>query len=261
MNSGAAANERLTELLVDQALEGLSPEQDLELESLLAAGGEPDMTYGLAAAVLELALMRPGEFVPCPGRVRRRLERAGRQWAEGTASVMRTPRFSREALPEMGRLAARVIFKGGPWIAVAASLVLAVVAWWMSKPAADITGAVDSDPSREVMRFAAWGESGWPGIEGECVWCERTQKGYLRLVGLPLNDPSREQYQLWIIDERGMEQRISGGVFDAAEDGVTVVPIRPGIAVRNVRAFAVTVEEPGGTWVSDLSRRVGIASR
>jgi hypothetical protein len=39
------------------------------------------------------------------------------------------------------------------------------------------------------------------------------------------------------------------------------VPVEPLIPVRDVAAFAVTVEQPGGTWVSDMSRRVVIASR
>jgi hypothetical protein len=99
------------------------------------------------------------------------------------------------------------------------------------------------------------------GVQGDVVWNDELQTGYLRFVGLAANDPAREQYQVWVIDERGMEQKVSGGVFNANADGEVIVPIRPGIDVGRVALFAVTVENPGGTWVPDLRRRVVIAPR
>jgi len=97
-------------------------------------------------------------------------------------------------------------------------------------------------------------------VTGDVVWSDSKQKGYLRFRGLDVNDPSIEQYQVWIIDERGMEQKVSGGVFDATSDGEIIVPIEPGIDVGRVQLFAVTIEDPGGIWVPDLTRRVTVAS-
>ncbi|MBX3316287.1 MAG: anti-sigma factor [Phycisphaeraceae bacterium] len=99
------------------------------------------------------------------------------------------------------------------------------------------------------------------GVQGDVVWNDRLQTGYLRFVGLNPNDPNIEQYQVWVIDERGLEQKVSGGVFNASADGEIVVPIEPGIAVGRVALFAITVENPGGTWVPDLKRRVVVAPR
>jgi hypothetical protein len=99
------------------------------------------------------------------------------------------------------------------------------------------------------------------GVTGDVVWNDRLQTGYLRFVGLDPNDPNIEQYQVWVIDERGMEQKVSGGVFDVNKDGEVIVPIDPGIPVGRVALFAVTVEDPGGTWVPDLRRRVVVAPR
>lgn len=96
-------------------------------------------------------------------------------------------------------------------------------------------------------------------VQGDVVWNNDLQQGYLRFVGLAVNDPSLEQYQVWVIDERGMEQKVSGGVFNATADGELIVPIEPGIEVGRVAVFAVTVENPGGTWVPDLQRRVVVA--
>ncbi len=98
-------------------------------------------------------------------------------------------------------------------------------------------------------------------VTGDVTWNDDLQTGYLRFVGLAVNDPAVEQYQVWIIDDRGLEQKVSGGVFNATADGEVLVPIQPGIDVRRVALFAVTIEAPGGTWVPDLTRRVVVAPR
>ena len=98
-------------------------------------------------------------------------------------------------------------------------------------------------------------------VAGDVIWNDQLKQGFLRFVGLKANDPTREQYQVWVIDERGMEQKVSGGVFNATAQGEVIVPIHPGIDVRRVSLFAVTIEEPGGTWVPDLKRRVVVAPR
>lgn len=98
-------------------------------------------------------------------------------------------------------------------------------------------------------------------VQGDVIWNDQTQQGYLRFVGLKVNDPAVEQYQVWIIDERGLEQKVGGGVFNATAQGEVIVPIKPGIDVGRVALFAITVEKPGGTWVPDLKRRVVVAPR
>ncbi len=262
MSAVAYSNEKVAELLADQALEGLTPEQELELESLLASEGViRDFSFSVAAAALELSMLSARELQPCPAHVQSRLERAGQRWAEATASVMQAPEISAQPFPEVARRANRLVFKVGPWLAAAACLMLAAVAWWPNPPEQDLMQMVNADPTSTSMAFSEWDNPEVPGVRGECVWCERSQTGYLRFANLPRNDPAKEQYQLWIIDERGMGQRISGAIFDAAEEGETVVAIKPGIPVRDAKAFAVTIEAPGGTWVSDMSRRVVIASR
>ncbi|MBO6513307.1 MAG: anti-sigma factor [Phycisphaerales bacterium] len=98
-------------------------------------------------------------------------------------------------------------------------------------------------------------------VRGDVVWSDELQEGYIRFVGLKPNDPNVEQYQVWVIDERGLEQKVSGGVFNANADGEIIVEIVPGIDVGRVGLFAITIEDPGGTWVPDLSRRVVVAPR
>jgi hypothetical protein len=98
-------------------------------------------------------------------------------------------------------------------------------------------------------------------VQGDVVWNDETQTGFLRFVNLAVNDPKTEQYQVWIIDERGLEQKVGGGVFNASAAGEVIVPIHPGIDVGKVALFAITIENPGGTWVPDLKRRVVVAPR
>jgi hypothetical protein len=75
--------------------------------------------------------------------------------------------------------------------------------------------------------------------------------GFLRLRDLPLNDPRRAQYQVWIFDKNQDERYpIDGGVFDVDRSGDVVIPIRAAIRVSDPTMFAITVEKPGGVVVS-----------
>ncbi len=66
---------------------------------------------------------------------------------------------------------------------------------------------------------------------------------------------------LWQQELCAMQQRISGAIFDGSSgSGELYVPIDPKLTVRKAAAFAVTIEQPGGTWVSDMKRRVVIAA-
>ena len=100
-----------------------------------------------------------------------------------------------------------------------------------------------------------------PGeISGDVIWSNAEQKGYLRLRGLPVNDPDKATYQLWIFDEAQDEKYpIDGGVFDINKDGEVIVPIDAKINVKNPKIFAVTKEKPGGVVVSDRTGLVALA--
>ncbi len=99
------------------------------------------------------------------------------------------------------------------------------------------------------------------GVKGDVIWDEERQTGYMRFTGLRRNDPSFEQYQLWIFDgRRDARYPIDGGVFDAIGRGdEIVVPIRAKLPVGTPLMFAVTLERPGGVVVSDRSRIVVVA--
>jgi anti-sigma-K factor RskA len=86
--------------------------------------------------------------------------------------------------------------------------------------------------------------------------------GYLRLRGLPINNPRQEQYQLWIFDSaRGDQYPVDGGVFNMpAYAKEIVIPIVAKLTVHQATMFAVTIEQPGGVVVSSRERVVVITT-
>lgn len=118
----------------------------------------------------------------------------------------------------------------------------------------------------QPVAWSTWSDESVPaaieGVSGDVVWDDERQEGYMRFTGLTPNDPGQRQYQLWILDgryENPLEQRVSGGVFDVTSDGEVIVPIRQWMAIDKAVGFAVTIERPGGVWISDMSQRVVIA--
>src|SRR5262249_34133311 len=102
--------------------------------------------------------------------------------------------------------------------------------------------------------WTAAGDAAGKGATGDVVWNNTKQQGVLRFKGLAKNDPSVDQYQLWIVDN-SQKQPIDGGVFNVDSDtGDLVVPINAKARVVDPQAFPVTVEKPGGVVVSDLGR-------
>ena len=74
--------------------------------------------------------------------------------------------------------------------------------------------------------------------------------------GLPENNPTVEQYQLWIFDkDRDEKYPVDGRVFDIPNaDSETIVAIDSKIKIAEATLFAITIERPGGVVVSDRRR-------
>ena len=120
--------------------------------------------------------------------------------------------------------------------------------------------------SGDVVR---WAWTGWTAqadaraakATGDVVWDTNAQGGFMTFAGLPAIDPSKEVYQLWIIDaDRPGEPPVDGGTFIVTSDRETIVPFAARIKVGKPVAFAVTIEKPGGVVVSDQKRKLTIAA-
>ena len=222
-------NERLIELMAQRATEGLAERDEREFAQLASdePGTEID-AFEYAAAAFQLAYL---DVEPMPEEVSRRLPAPPRKAPE---TAPRTP--------------SRLWSQAG-WIAAAALLVVTVVIWPRSEPLDEST----------ALR-ASWKavHERCDGVEGEVVWDEASQRGYMVFRGLPVNDPRKEQYQLWIFDEN-QKHPIDGGVFDASESGEIIVPIDAKIKVQKPTMFAVTAEKPGGVVVSPLEKVMAVA--
>lgn len=254
--------ERIEELMAIAAIEGLSREQEIELRQLGVSDAELQQME-LAAAAAHIALLDHVE--PMPEAIRSRIisqaSIAGSLPSAPTSSMKLTGDGARPSGGRPGTLA-----MVGWLVAIAASL-LAVVAWWPAAP------VVQPDVRRQailasadVLRatWADWGdEPAVAGVQGDVVWSPSRQEGYMRFRGLAANDPTREQYQLWIVDgARGEPLQVppvDGGVFNVTDTGEVIVPINAKLPVGQAVAFAITVEPPGGVVVSDRSRRVVVA--
>ncbi len=99
-------------------------------------------------------------------------------------------------------------------------------------------------------------------VTGDVVWSDAQQAGYVRLNGLPVNDPNKETYQLWIFEEsQDPKTPIDGGTFNISSVGEATIPIYAHLKVVNPKKFAVTIEKPGGVVVSKQEKVAAIAKR
>lgn len=224
-------------LRVDRALQGWSDAEAREARLRLGgpAPAQAHDDFELAAAQLDLALFPPTS-TPLSPALRERLIRDAEPYL-----APRRP-FARRAMV---------------WAAAALLLIAAIAGWWPTRPSApsrDLDRLLASGLQLSTLPWTVPGKSTPAGSHGEVVWSPDRQEGYLRIAGLAANDPTREQYQLWIFDaDRPSETPVDGGVFDL-RGPTDVVPIRAALPVGRAVAFAVTVERPGGVVVSKRER-------
>ncbi len=153
--------------------------------------------------------------------------------------------------------------------AIAAVVVLGIAVWLFTHPrttggARDletIQAQLDEASDEFEWSFAAKDDPAvGEGAGGSVIWSSDLQAGVMTLRGLAINQPTDAQYQLWIIDETRPGPPVDGGVFDVSAEGELAVPIDAKLLVGQPKAFAITVERPGGVVVSDQTRVVMLAA-
>lgn len=275
MSAVDSSRERLWELLADEATEGLDAARAGELERLLGehADVDPDGVQ-LAAAACDLAFFAP-TWRSMPAMPAGLADRVRSSYTPGLVSAP-TRQIVRDARAMMARRVDGPVVgspvgsaRRGRWAAwagwAAAAASLAVAAWaWTARPGAEPADAAAFALAHADVRRVAWTpgtDATGAGCGGEVVWSPSSQSGLMVFRGLRANDPRTEQYQLWIFDPaRDERYPVHGGVFDVAAGATEVaVPIRPRLGVPGATTFVVTVERPGGVWVSDRSRIAALA--
>ena len=256
--STARSEERMLQLLADRATEGLDMFEARELNDWLPSHPDCDeYAFDRAAAAIDLATLPP-IIESLPGAIRDRILCDAGLFLGTMASRRFAPEAGLEK-PVIGlarverRWAGRVA-----WYLAAACLVLAVLGWW--QVFSDGKSSFAPGP-RQFAEFvqqtsdlvrASWvgKEPGFTVVSGDVVWSSANQHGFMRLVGLPPNNPQVAQYQLWIVDPNRDKHPIDGGVFDVRTAGEAVIPIDAKLHADNPKVFAITLEKPGGVVVS-----------
>ncbi|HVC01987.1 MAG TPA: anti-sigma factor [Steroidobacteraceae bacterium] len=150
------------------------------------------------------------------------------------------------------------------WWAAAACLILAIAAWIRPLHAPPRPRVAPAE-APAIARRALLAEAGTielaldptkdpaaGALHGDVVWDPVAQRGFIRVAGLPRNDPKSRQYQIWIFDAtRDPRYPVDGGVFDSLSPArELIVPIQAAVPVRRAKAFAITLEKAGGVVVS-----------
>ncbi len=254
-----------TQLLIDRATEGLDTAGQADLAALLERFPDiDDDSFELAAAAVDLAYTIPDQ--PMPATLRARVS----EQAQAYFASLEAPESTTTTDP--GHLAVVAPFpaervddraRTDPgrwlgWLAAAACLTLVVLSWWPQRSAAPVQARAELIAGAEDLLQLVWSATENPsanGASGDIVWSTAAQTGFMRFVGLPVNDPAIEQYQLWIFDADQDERfPVDGGVFDVTAAGEIVVPIDPKLAIAKPTLFAITIEKPGGVVVSSRER-------
>jgi len=263
-------DEAMLDLLIKQVTEGLSPEEQRELDVLdneIASAYSRDLEHAAAA----IAVAGSGDPAPMPAALRSAIEAQLQSAAAATAAAPsgaggRAPSSTVRTIGVAPRARSR---STAGWWAAAACLVLAVLGWLRSplvqRPGAAPTpaqqrAALLASPGALKIQLEATAEPAAAGAKVDVVWDPRSQRGFARFVGLKPNDPLQHQYQLWIFDgDRDQRYPVDGGVFNVpANADQVVVPIRAQLPVHAAKAFAVTIEQPGGVVVSGREHVVAI---
>ena len=254
--------QRYYDLLVDQCTVGLDNDGWSELIQLQQQLLKQYPDYDWLGAVDDVALtvaevdraQAPEIEVPMPadmlGQIEQTIATAGETLGDNDVLDM----ASRLAEKKAARQSNRSQWYG--WYAAAAALAAAIY-FGAENPRVTDTSTLAEQRSALIEGANAllvdWGvptADGYQQVSGDVVWDNEKQQGFMRLVNLPINDPSQSQYQLWIVDPERDKNPVDGGVFDITVDGEVLVPIDSKLSVISPAAFAITREQPGGVVVS-----------
>jgi Anti-sigma-K factor rskA len=244
---------RFEELCAGRALGDLSREEERELAALgWELGIEPDAAFDLLAASLEVDALQ-GSLEPMPAGLTTRLRQCAAEMSGGLPANVVVPE-----VPAWRRIL------GNPltgWAAAAAVALFALLGPQREPEISPVQAELRlRNEARDLIERKFEGLGDFKNAGGEVVWSDKLQQGFMTLRGIPVNNPGKAQYQLWIVDPKRDEAPVDGGVFDIPADGSPVViPISAKLALSNPQAFVITLEQPGGVVKSKQEKVVALA--
>ncbi len=244
---------RYDELSAGRAMEDLSHDECRELFSLEQELSQThDFAFDLMVGSLTVDFLKDS-LEPLPADLAARLHRC----ADGLATP--APDNVVSFQPTLMGKILRSPFTG--WVAAAVIFLLAMVNY-QTAPQSTLSEAkaLLSLEAPDLLERSFQGLGTYAASSGNVIWSDSKQAGYMTLKGLPVNDPTKAQYQLWIVDPKRDEAPIDGGVFDIVEgETPNIVPIAAKLALSDPQAFVITLEQPGGVVKSKQEHLVALA--
>jgi hypothetical protein len=275
MNNKHMMPERMQKLLADQAVQGLTSSEKLELQTMLqSVDAESANRFAedleLTAATLDRYMSPAADTMDSmPAAMQdnvlaamhdaRLLDRKRTEVdASASASVHELPALPVTPPDNTASRSGAGAMAG--WYAAAASFALALIFGWqllqVQSPEQLLPGAAIqrqallAQNSTMVIPWQTPDDQRFANVTGDVVWDNASQTGFMRLTNMPVNDPANSQYQLWIVDPERDERPVDGGVFNVSDSGEVIVPINSKLPIIQPAAFAITEEQPGGVVVS-----------
>ncbi len=273
--------EKMLELLSDKAVFGLTDAEIADLSELEKNFPEVnDDSFEFTAAKIGMINLDTGEQLPAHLRTK--------IIADADKYFASRKDFAASATPEKHEEEFQKTFAYAPktsilqWLgwAVAglACIALAITLWTTRQnptlvavnPTPTATPKLELTPAQEREQLLASAkdavQSNWgdfnpkdpKNVQGDVVWSNSLQKGFVRFRNLPANDQNKETYQVWIFD-KSQKNPVSGGIFNINKDGEAVIPIDSALKIQEPTMVGITAEKPGGVVVSDLKKVLAVA--
>ena len=270
--------ELLLDLLTQKALYGLTEAEQAQLDQLDDGSAELEFR-SLEMTTAAIGMAGLDEIEEMPAHLRSIITANYEKFADASEVAEAAPWPPAErAIVKEKRSTPWFSWLG--WAAAAAACVALAVNIWFTRtqpveragnpPPVDVPKTLSMPEQRdELMRSAtdmvkaAWSVGNMTALSevvGDVVWSDQKQAGYMKLKGLPVNDKSKETYQLWIFDKtQDPKTPIDGGTFDVNSEGEVVIPINAKLKAQGPAMFAITVEKPGGVVVSSRGKIAALA--
>jgi hypothetical protein len=256
MNHSSFDSNRWEELQAAQLLFGLTASEQAEFDDLARrmTADQAD-SFDMVVASLDVAWSNM-QSEPLPEHLRNAIRSQAEQLLATKPNVSLANRSTNSE-------AANRTSNYVPWLLSAACLSFAFLSWFANQPGSKPVLSL-AQRRAELMASnvglvqANWTDGPTPitNATGDIVWSASKQEGFMRFRGLPVNSPTKEQYQLWIFDKNQSDKTpIDGGVFDiTTADDEAIIPINAKLHVTEPFLFAITIEKPGGVVVSSRER-------
>lgn len=274
--------EKMLDLLILKATGEITKEELEQLTKLEEMFPEfkDDITFELAAAAISMVDLPTEEQMPAHLQSKI-LADAERFYASSEAEVktLKDPGETEEFQKTFDFEPKKSIWQSLGWLVAAAACVALAVNLWISyrrpievvnNPPQQITPTPTPAMSEQRQQLMASmpdvAQQDWSdfnpkkplNVQGDVVWSNTAQKGFVRFKNLPVNDKTKETYQIWVFDET-QKNPVSAGVFDANENGEIIIPMDAAIKITKPTMVGITAEKPGGVMVSGLEKVMAVA--